>query len=57
MLRKLYEHFKELYANILELQPTLASEHAVLQEQEIYSGATKHTYRNVPKVIASIVMK
>lgn len=47
MLKTLYEHFKALYADILSVQPNLASEHALLQEQEIYAGATKHTYRNV----------
>ena len=47
MLKTLYETFATLYSEIVSNNPTLASEHALAQEQEVYSGSTKLTYRNV----------
>ena len=34
MLKTLYDHFLELYSNIIKLNPTLPAEHALAQEQE-----------------------
>jgi RNA exonuclease 1 len=47
MLKTLYDHFVVLYDAILPLNPTLASEHALRQEEQVYSKSTKLTYRNV----------
>ena len=47
MLKSLYDHFVVLYDAILPQNPSLASEHALRQEQEIYERTTKPTYRNV----------
>jgi RNA exonuclease 1 len=47
MLKSLYDHFVSLYEDILTKRPTLASEHALRQELEVYDKSTKHTYRNV----------
>lgn len=47
MLKALYEHFKVLYQDILDRNPTLASEHALRQEDEVYQKVSKLTYRNV----------
>ncbi|TFY75030.1 hypothetical protein EWM64_g8984 [Hericium alpestre] len=52
MLKSLYNHFTVLYDDILPLQPSLASEHALRQEEEIHARTTKFTYRNA--VISSI---
>ncbi|KAL5508315.1 REX3 [Sanghuangporus vaninii] len=52
MLKTLYECFTELYSEILESHPTLASEHALAQEQEVYDKSSKLTYRNA--VISSV---
>ncbi|KAI6163019.1 ribonuclease H-like protein [Pisolithus thermaeus] len=52
MLKSLYDHFVVLYEAILPSNPTLASEHALRQEEEIYNKSTKLTYRNA--VINSI---
>ncbi|KAF9226555.1 ribonuclease H-like protein [Gyrodon lividus] len=52
MLKNLYDHFIVLYENILPSHPTLASEHALRQEEEVYKKSTKLTYRNA--VINSI---
>ncbi|KAI0650783.1 ribonuclease H-like protein [Trametes meyenii] len=52
MLKTLYEHFAVLYENILPTNPTLASEHALQQEEEVYKKSTKVTYRHA--VISSI---
>ncbi|KAM5540478.1 hypothetical protein V8D89_005936 [Ganoderma adspersum] len=52
MLKSLYDHFVILYENILPTNPTLASEHALKQEQEVYEKSNKLTYRNA--VISSI---
>ena len=47
MLKSLYDHFVVLYESILPQNPSLASEHTLRQEQEIYERTTKATYRNV----------
>jgi hypothetical protein len=47
MLKSLYDHFAALYEAFLPQNPSLASEHALRQEQEIYERTTKPTYRNV----------
>ncbi|KAI0771596.1 ribonuclease H-like protein [Trametes elegans] len=52
MLKSLYDHFAVLYENILPTNPTIASEHALRQEAEVYKKSTKLTYRNA--VISSI---
>ncbi|KAL4076070.1 hypothetical protein V8B97DRAFT_2020358 [Scleroderma yunnanense] len=52
MLKNLYDHFVVLYEAIRSSNPTLASEHALRQEEEIYKKSTKLTYRNA--VINSI---
>ncbi|TBU32802.1 Rexo1 protein [Dichomitus squalens] len=52
MLKSLYDHFVVLYEKILPANPTLASEHALKQEQEVYAKSNKLTYRNA--VISSI---
>ncbi|KDR83648.1 hypothetical protein GALMADRAFT_235962 [Galerina marginata CBS 339.88] len=46
MLKTLYDHFMVLYNAILPTNPTLASEHALKQEEEVYKKSTKLTYRN-----------
>ncbi|KAI0353634.1 ribonuclease H-like protein [Trametes cingulata] len=52
MLKTLYEHFVVLYEKILPANPTLAAEHALRQEEEVYSKSSKLTYRNA--MISSI---
>jgi len=52
MLKSIYDHFVVLYNAVLPQNPSLASEHALRQEQEIYERTTKSTYRNT--VITSI---
>ena len=47
MLKSLYEHFVILYHKILPANPTIASEHSLRQEQEVYDKSNKFTYRNV----------
>lgn len=47
MLKTLYEHFTILYQNILPSDPSLAAEHALKQEEEVYKKSTKTTYRHV----------
>ena len=47
MLKSLYDHFTVLYHKILPANPTIASEHALRQEQEVYNKSNKLTYRNV----------
>lgn len=49
MIKTLYEHFVTLYTDILPNDPNLAAEHALAQEQEVYSNSSKLTYRNVLK--------
>ncbi|KAH0839877.1 ribonuclease H-like protein [Lanmaoa asiatica] len=52
MLKNLYDHFVVLYETLLPSNPTIASEHALRQEEQIYKNSTKLTYRNA--VINSI---
>ncbi|KAI0005018.1 Rexo1 protein [Russula compacta] len=52
MLKSLYDHFVILYNAVLPQNPSLASEHALRHEQEIYERTTTSTYRNT--VITSI---
>ncbi len=47
MLKLLYDNFVVLYDAILPQNPSLASEHALHQEQEICDRTTKLTYPNV----------
>ena len=47
MLKSLYDHFEVLYRKILPTNPTVASEHSLRQEQEVYEKSNKLTYRNV----------
>lgn len=47
MVKTLYEHFKVLYAKILASNPSIAAEHTLRQEEEVYQKSTKLTYRNV----------
>jgi hypothetical protein len=51
MLKSLYDHFIVLYANLLATNPTLASEHSLRQEEEVYKKSTKLTYRNVRHLV------
>jgi RNA exonuclease 1 len=46
MLKTLYDHFVVLYKVILPDNPSLASEHALKQEEDVYKLSTKFTYRN-----------
>lgn len=52
MLKSLYDHFVVLYDKILPKNPTIAGEHSLRQEQEVYEKSNKLTYRNA--VISSI---
>ncbi|PFH52809.1 hypothetical protein AMATHDRAFT_46017 [Amanita thiersii Skay4041] len=45
MLKTLYDHFLVLYSDILPENPTLATEHALKQEEEVYKKSTRLTYR------------
>ena len=54
MVEKLYEAFDALYSDLPDNLPvtlpdkkTLAAEHTLAQEAEIYENSTKLTYRNV----------
>jgi hypothetical protein len=47
MLKSIYDQFVVLYNGIFPQHPTLAAEHALRQEQEIYDRTSKVTYRNV----------
>jgi RNA exonuclease 1 len=53
MLKTLYDHFVVLYNDILPQNPTLAAEHSLKQEEEIYRKSSKLTYRNVSRPCAS----
>ena len=55
MVKNLYEHLKVLYQDILDKNPTLAAEHALRQEQEVYEKVNKLTYRNVCVFIYSCI--
>ncbi|KAG8891886.1 RNA exonuclease 3, partial [Tulasnella sp. 417] len=46
MLGRIYAQFTTLYTPILPRKPTLASEHALAQELEIYNKTNSKTYRN-----------
>ncbi|KZT74357.1 ribonuclease H-like protein [Daedalea quercina L-15889] len=46
MLQQLFQHYLILYENISSKNPTLASEHALRHEAEVYQKSNKHTYRN-----------
>ncbi|KAH8105875.1 Rexo1 protein [Cristinia sonorae] len=46
MMKTLYDHFVVLYEHILPHNPTVAAEHTLKQEEEVYKSATKTTYRN-----------
>ncbi|KAK1236481.1 RNA exonuclease 3 [Marasmius sp. AFHP31] len=52
MLKTLYDHFVVLYERVLPNNPSLASEHALKQEEEVYSKSGKTTYRHA--VIQSV---
>jgi hypothetical protein len=54
MLKSLYDHFVMLYNAVLPQNPSLASDHALRQEQEIYGRTMKETYRNV--IISRLVL-
>ncbi|KAJ7179048.1 ribonuclease H-like domain-containing protein [Mycena filopes] len=45
MLKTLYDHFVVLYEAILPTNPSIASEHALRQEDEIYKKSNKQSYR------------
>ncbi|KAJ6515799.1 Rexo1 protein [Mycena sanguinolenta] len=45
LLKTLYDHFIILYDAILAANPTLAAEHALRQEEEVYNKSNKQTYR------------
>ncbi|KAL1731028.1 hypothetical protein EV714DRAFT_283738 [Schizophyllum commune] len=44
MLKVLYDRFRDLYSSILPSNPTLASEHALRQEEELYKSSSKAGY-------------
>ncbi|TFK91509.1 Rexo1 protein [Polyporus arcularius HHB13444] len=46
MLKTMYDHFVVLYEKINPANPTLAAEHALKQEEEVYQKSSKLTYRN-----------
>ncbi|KAG6821620.1 hypothetical protein H0H93_000129 [Arthromyces matolae] len=46
MLKTLYDQFFVLYKSILPKKPSLAAEHALKQEEEVYKKSSKLTYRN-----------
>ncbi|TEB35651.1 Rexo1 protein [Coprinellus micaceus] len=55
MVKTLYEHYVTLYGPLHKANPSLASEHALRQEDEVYQKSTKGTYRvAVIQCIASI---
>ncbi|KAJ7228576.1 ribonuclease H-like domain-containing protein [Mycena pura] len=45
MLKTIYDHLVVLYDAILPMNPSLASEHALRQEEEVYNKSNKQTYR------------
>jgi RNA exonuclease 1 len=55
MLKSLYDHFAVLYRKILPTNPTIASEHSLRQEQEVYDKSNKLTYRNVWRAFTGTV--
>ena len=54
MLKTLYNHFVVLYEAILPDHPSLASEHALKQEEDVYKMSTKFTYRNASLIILAL---
>jgi RNA exonuclease 1 len=54
MLKTLYDHFVVLYKAILPDNPSLASEHALKQEEDVYKISTKLTYRNASLIILAL---
>ncbi|CAA7259853.1 unnamed protein product [Cyclocybe aegerita] len=46
MLKTLYDHFIVLYHKIIPANPSIAADHALKQEEEMYKKSTKLTYRN-----------
>ncbi|KAL9712879.1 RNA exonuclease 3 [Leucoagaricus gongylophorus] len=55
MLKTLHEHFLVLYSSISPLSPSLAADHALKQEEEVYKKSSKLTYRNaVIQCVAAI---
>ncbi|KAF8974468.1 ribonuclease H-like domain-containing protein [Flammula alnicola] len=46
MLKTVYNQFVVLYEHVLSANPSLASEHALKQEDEVYKKSSKLTYRN-----------
>ncbi|KAG6857084.1 hypothetical protein H0H87_009645 [Tephrocybe sp. NHM501043] len=46
MLKTLFDHFAVLYHALLSTHPSLAADHALKQEDEIYTTSSKLTYRN-----------
>lgn len=53
MIKTLFEHFEVLYEQLLPRNPSLAAEHTLKQEEEVYKASTKTTYRNVCQYILS----
>ena len=56
MLKTLYDHFVILYKAILPDNPSLASEHALKQEDDVYKVSTKLTYRNASLIVLSLFL-
>jgi RNA exonuclease 1 len=54
MLKTLYDHFVVLYKAILPDNPSLASEHALKQEEDVYKVSSKLTYRNASLIILAL---
>ncbi|KAF9446957.1 Rexo1 protein [Macrolepiota fuliginosa MF-IS2] len=55
MLKTLYDHFVILYSSVSSLSPSLAADHALKQEDEVYKKSSKLTYRNaVIQCVAAI---
>lgn len=47
MLQQLFQHYCILYEDVLKSNPSVASEHALRHEEEVYHKSNKFTYRNV----------
>ena len=54
MLKVLYDRFRDLYSSILPSNPTLASEHALRQEEELYKSSSKAGYSMVSHKVATV---
>ncbi|RXW15936.1 hypothetical protein EST38_g9918 [Candolleomyces aberdarensis] len=50
MVKKLYEHFVTLYEPIHKANPTLAAEHALKQEEEVYKNLVKAVIQCIASV-------